>query len=164
MCCCCCYRDEFFRQYCKEQSAEELYEQIDQLNKNLVRAGHGNAAMCLVASAVKGAIGSRPPQQRGATCSTRHCAMHNARCCALFCALIAAALQPAHAPLDSTSCCSTLLPFACNLPYCETLNLQLSCTPQFGCSCVCFAPVYLVTCNMSSACFPVLGTLWSCSC
>uniref|UniRef100_A0A383V506 Vacuolar protein sorting-associated protein 54 n=1 Tax=Tetradesmus obliquus TaxID=3088 RepID=A0A383V506_TETOB len=27
--------DEFFRQYCKEQSAEELYEQIDQLNKNL---------------------------------------------------------------------------------------------------------------------------------
>ncbi|KAF6266668.1 Vps54-like protein-domain-containing protein [Scenedesmus sp. NREL 46B-D3] len=27
--------DEFFKQYCKEQSAEELYEQIDQLNKNL---------------------------------------------------------------------------------------------------------------------------------
>lgn len=30
-------RDDFFKQYCKEQSAEELYEQIDVLNRNLVR-------------------------------------------------------------------------------------------------------------------------------
>lgn len=35
-----CRRDDFFKQYCKEQSAEELYEQIDLLNRNLV----GNAA------------------------------------------------------------------------------------------------------------------------
>jgi len=31
-----CCRDDFFKQYCKEQSAEELYEQIDLLNRNLV--------------------------------------------------------------------------------------------------------------------------------
>lgn len=29
-------RDDFFKQYCQDQSAEELYEQIDLLNRNLV--------------------------------------------------------------------------------------------------------------------------------
>lgn len=30
-------RDDFFKQFCQDQSTDELYEHIEKLNKNLVR-------------------------------------------------------------------------------------------------------------------------------